>query len=168
MKNKFPKNSKMSYNTFLPLYFLKVRNWLNPRRMNMFFNKNKPSIDSVMNKTIVITGDLTFKGTYHLAGRVNGNVTGDSESLLIIDETAVIEGDVFCAHIKLNGKVNGSVTSSTMLELKPKANVVGDIFYNMLKMESGSIISGKVNHVVKPEVQNEVVKQYDSFGLKPA
>ena len=51
------------------------------------------------------------------------------------------------AHVIINGEVLGPVEASDLLELQPKAHVVGDVRYQLLEMHVGARIEGDLRHV---------------------
>ena len=50
------------------------------------------------------------------------------------------------AHVVVNGEINGPVYSSELLELQPKARIIGDVCYKRLEMHGGALVSGKLTH----------------------
>ncbi len=114
----------------------------------MFSRKSKNTIDSLIGLTTSIIGDVHFKGGLRIDGHVKGNVIADSaeNSMLVISEQARIEGEVRVAHLVVNGEIRGSVYSSDLLELQPKARITGDVYYKALEMHGGAVVSGKLTH----------------------
>jgi cytoskeletal protein CcmA (bactofilin family) len=114
----------------------------------MFSRNNKSTIDSLIGMSTRIDGDVNFKGGLRIDGHVKGNVTAEAgtASMLVISEQATIEGEVRCAHLIVNGEINGPVYSSELLELQPKARINGDVGYKMLEMHGGAVVSGKLAH----------------------
>jgi cytoskeletal protein CcmA (bactofilin family) len=47
-------------------------------------------------------------------------------------------------HLIINGRVNGPVHSSELLELQPKAVIVGDLRYEVLEMHQGATVDGEL------------------------
>jgi len=47
----------------------------------------------------------------------------------------------------INGRVDGPVVSTALLELQPKARIVGDVHYETLEMHQGATIDGELKHV---------------------
>ena len=79
-------------------------------------------------------------------GEIQGDFTAEPEagSLVVISEKARVHGKVKAAHVIINGSVCGPVTSTEMLELQPKASVVGDVQYEVLEMHPGATIDGEL------------------------
>ncbi|MBS1186932.1 MAG: polymer-forming cytoskeletal family protein [Burkholderiaceae bacterium] len=123
----------------------------------MFSRKPKNSIDTLIGATTRINGDVFFTGGMRIDGEVKGNVIADEGqcSLLVISEKAKIDGEVKVAHLVTNGEINGTVYSTELLEMQPKARINGDVNYKQLEMHAGALISGHLSH----ESQNEPVLQ---------
>jgi cytoskeletal protein CcmA (bactofilin family) len=114
----------------------------------MLGRKTKNTIDSLVGISTRIEGNLHFKGGLRIDGHVKGNVIGEAEddSMLVISEHAKVEGEVRAAHLVVNGEISGTVHSSELLELQPKARITGDVFYKALEMHGGALVSGKLTH----------------------
>jgi cytoskeletal protein CcmA (bactofilin family) len=110
----------------------------------MFSRKKQPPIKSLMAGDSVIRGDIDFAEGLRLDGQVIGNITakGGVASILVISETASIEGAVTADHIVVNGTVKGPISARELLELQPKARVEGDVSYKALEMHQGAVIVG--------------------------
>lgn len=119
----------------------------------MFSRNSKSTIDSLIGHATSIDGNVLFKGGLRIDGQVKGNVIAEagSASMLVISEQAKIEGEVRCAHLIVNGEINGPVYSSELLELQPKARITGDVSYKMLEMHGGAVVSGKLAHELATE-----------------
>jgi cytoskeletal protein CcmA (bactofilin family) len=121
----------------------------------MFNRKAKSTIDSLIGSSTSIQGDVHFKGGLRIDGHVKGNVVAEvgQTSVLVISESAKVEGEVRVAHLVVNGEISGNVFSSELLELQPKARITGDVNYKALEMHSGALVSGKLTHeqnVIEP------------------
>ena len=95
----------------------------------MFSRKTKNTIDSLIGVSTTIDGDLHFKGGLRIDGHIKGNVVAEAgqPSMLVVSEHAKIEGEVRVAHLVINGEVVGAVYSTELLELQPKARIIGDV-----------------------------------------
>ncbi len=114
----------------------------------MFNRKAKSTIDSLIGVSASIKGDVHFKGGLRIDGHIKGNVIAESgtSSMLVISESAKVEGEVRVAHLVVNGEISGNVYSSELLELQPKTRITGDVHYKALEMHSGAVVSGKLTH----------------------
>jgi cytoskeletal protein CcmA (bactofilin family) len=88
----------------------------------------------------VINGDVSTEGDVRVDGKVNGNVT--SKSKTVVGTTGVIEGDIFCQNAYIDGRVTGNIEVSELLILSKTAHVTGDIKIKKLVVEEGARFTG--------------------------
>lgn len=88
----------------------------------------------------MVHGELRFTECLRVDGEVLGDVIaiGDGPSILVIREKARVTGTVSGGHVIINGAVNGPVRSTELLELQPRAAVIGDVRYETLEMHQGA------------------------------
>jgi cytoskeletal protein CcmA (bactofilin family) len=114
----------------------------------MFGRRKQTStrIDTLLGKTANVNGDLDFSGGLHLDGRINGNVRGTAADggALSVSESGVIEGRVEVTSIVMNGTVNGDMHARDRLVLGGKARVNGNVYYGVIEMAPGAVITGKL------------------------
>jgi cytoskeletal protein CcmA (bactofilin family) len=111
--------------------------------------KTKASkIETLIGNTIEIRGDLIFSGGLHVDGKIVGNVIADngSDSMLVLSDHGSIEGEVRVPYVVLNGEVIGDVYAAERVELSSRAQVNGNVFYNMLEMAMGAEVNGSLVH----------------------
>ena len=116
------------------------------------FNKNKqPAIKCLIGEACQIDGNLVFSDGLRVDGTVVGSVSAskDLSSMLVISETAHVTGEIHADHVIVNGTVHGPVYARTMLELQPKAKIVGDVHYKVLEMHRGALVSGQLRPLVE-------------------
>jgi cytoskeletal protein CcmA (bactofilin family) len=112
----------------------------------MFGQKKPPQIRTLIGEGTVITGELRFTDGLRIDGEVQGDVIAEGErrSILVISEKARITGKVKAGHVIVNGQINGPVLAEDLLELQPKAMIVGDVTYEVLEMHQGATIRGEL------------------------
>lgn len=113
----------------------------------MFLTRKKqPPIRTLVGEGTVIRGELRFGDGMRIDGEVHGDVIADSggPSMVFISEKAHVIGRVKAGHVIINGAVTGPVVSDDLLELQPKARIVGDVRYEALEMHQGATIDGEL------------------------
>ena len=114
----------------------------------MFKKKAKStSVDTMIGKATVVTGDLVFSGGLLIEGRVSGKVSSakeDEAAVLILNEGGVIEGDLSVPNAIINGTVNGDMRVSARTELAENAKINGNVYYSVLEMTPGAKINGSL------------------------
>jgi len=123
------------------------------------FRKKQPPIRSLIGEGTLIQGELRFDAGLRIDGEVQGDVVAtESSSLLVISENARVVGKVMAGHVIINGQVQGPVVSTALLELQPKARIVGDVHYETLEMHQGATIDGELKHVTAAEAERPTLK----------
>lgn len=104
------------------------------------------TIDTLISARTEIKGDLSFSGGLRIDGKLKGNVTakGDGNSTLILSENASIVGNVTVPHIIANGTIKGTVRAAERIELQPKAEIGGDVYYKVMEVARGAVINGNL------------------------
>ncbi len=117
----------------------------------MFAKKKQPPIKSLIAVGSHIEGHLKFTDGLRVDGEVTGDIRSNTDhpSILVISESATVTGDIHADHVIINGRVNGPVHAKVMLELQPKAQIVGDVYYKALEMHQGAVITG----LLQPSLQ---------------
>ena len=114
-------------------------NWLNNK-------KRPPPIRSLVGEGMVVQGSIRFHDGLRVDGQVVGDVIaeGEGRSILVISDNARVHGRVSAAHVIISGEVRGPVHSTELLELQPKARLLGDVRYELLEMHPGAIVDGEL------------------------
>ena len=133
----------------------------------MLGGKNRKS--SGLDNTLVghktkIVGDVHFEGGLFVEGRVEGNVSArEPNSMLTLNEHGQVEGEVRVPRVILNGMVKGDVYVSESVELGATARVEGNVYYNLIRMDAGATVNGKLVHKGKEPI---LALQHERAGAK--
>ncbi len=107
--------------------------------------KKPPPIRSLVCEGSVVQGHIRFVEGLRIDGEVQGEVTcEDARSILVISENGRVHGKVKAGHVIISGEVRGPIHASELLELQPKARVVGDVRYELLEMHQGAVVEGEL------------------------
>ena len=111
----------------------------------MFGKQKQPPIRTLIGEGTVITGELRFADGLRIDGEVIGDViaSGEGYSILVISEKARVTGKVNAGHVIVNGTVVGPIHSSSLLELQPRAQITGDVRYEVLGRGETIIETGR-------------------------
>ncbi len=94
---------------------------------------------SVLGQDLKITGEIVSAGTVEVLGEVDGNVAAE---ILTIGTEGRISGSVRASVIEVKGRLDGKVESHTF-SMRSSAQVVAEIGYATLVIESGAQIEGR-------------------------
>lgn len=106
-------------------------------------------IASLVGAGSTFVGDLTFSGGLRIDGTVRGSVRcvgGEGSGMLVISEKGVVEGEVRAAHLVVSGSITGPVYTTEVVELQPKARIVGDVHYRAVEIHHGAVVEGRLVH----------------------
>lgn len=147
----------------------------------MFGNdKNKPArssgggVETLIGPRVVIRGDVHFSGGLYVEGTVVGAVIADEgcpDAMVTLSQNGTIEGEVRAPHVVVNGTLRGDVYATGRIELNANARVQGNIYYQVVEMAAGAMISGRLIHGEEPPRQlpkPEIVKDRTEKELAEA
>lgn len=125
-------------------------------------NKRKPAqMDTLVGSNTRIVGDVHFEGGLHVDGEIEGNLhAGEPHSRLSVSERGRVSGEVHVPEVMLNGLVEGDVYATGSIELGARAKVEGNVYYNMIRMEAGATVNGKLVH--KPSSNEPLQLHHDN------
>ena len=115
--------------------------------------KKPPPIRSLVGEGMTVHGTMHFSEGLRVDGEIVGDVLaqGEGRSILVVSENARIQGKVMAAHVIINGEIVGPVFCTELLELQPKARVIGGIRYEVLEMHPGAVVDGELKPLKSAE-----------------
>lgn len=90
-----------------------------------------------------IVGEMIADSNIRIDGEVIGNVTCAGK--VVIGELANIKGNLTCNEADIEGNIDGDVQVDTLLVLREKARVVGNIQTAKIEINQGAIFLGNCN-----------------------
>lgn len=86
-------------------------------------------------------GKLICRGATRIGGQVEGQII--AEGLLIIEQDAIVNGDIVAEEMMIHGEVIGIIEVKKKCELSSTARVQADIQTNSLVIHQGAIFNGR-------------------------
>jgi cytoskeletal protein CcmA (bactofilin family) len=102
--------------------------------------KQRPHCGAVLNEP-ELTGEVHFRDMLRINGHIAGKVTSP-KGTLIVDGSALVDGDIDVGAVVIGGTVNGDVIAHERVELGPAAVINGNISTRTLTMKPGAIFQG--------------------------
>jgi cytoskeletal protein CcmA (bactofilin family) len=90
---------------------------------------------------VEIKGNLKFSGELTFDGKLEGEINTDG--VLILGDSAVVNGNVNAQSVVVRGKITGNISAKEKIEIKTKAELFGDIRASKLMVEEGVTFVGK-------------------------
>ncbi|TVQ88934.1 MAG: polymer-forming cytoskeletal protein [Bacteroidetes bacterium] len=87
-----------------------------------------------------IKGEINSNGDIRIDGTLIGQV--HSKGKIVVGNTGVVEGEVFCQNADFSGNIKAKVQVSELLTLKATSRLNGEIITNKLSIEPGARFTG--------------------------
>lgn len=100
-----------------------------------------------------INGEIKSNGDIRIDGTINGQVY--SKGKIVVGNTGVIEGEIYCQNADFSGNIKAKVEVSELLTLKATSRLKGEIITNKLSIEPGARFTGTctMEKTTEPEVK---------------
>jgi len=108
--------------------------------MDSNMTNNNPG-KNVLAADVEIKGNLKFSGELSFEGKLDGEI--QTEGILTLGDSAVINGNINAQSVIVRGKVTGNINAKEKIEIKAKAELFGDIRATKLIIEEGVTYVGK-------------------------
>jgi cytoskeletal protein CcmA (bactofilin family) len=103
-------------------------------------------------------GKLYCQGSTRIAGEIEGEVI--SEGLLVVEQTALIKGDITADEVVVHGRVEGTIHSKGRVSLAPNCLIDGDVHSKSLVMAEGAALNGAVHMNSGDSTPTDSVKEF--------
>jgi cytoskeletal protein CcmA (bactofilin family) len=97
---------------------------------------------SVLGADLAVKGDITASADLHIDGHIEGDITC---ATLVQGEGSTITGAIRAQSARLAGTVKGGIEVAQLVVLK-SARIHGDVTYDVITMEQGAHIDGRLSH----------------------
>jgi len=102
------------------------------------------AIASIIDKDMVITGEISFQGKTKINGSVTGNISGEH---LIVSTGGTITGDIKVASFTCFGTLRGNVEAGIVIARK-ECVIRGKITAGSLTVEPGAVLDGEIKAAI--------------------
>ncbi|MDR3089802.1 MAG: polymer-forming cytoskeletal protein [Desulfobulbaceae bacterium] len=106
------------------------------------------AVASIIDKSMVITGEISFQGKTKIDGAITGNIRGEH---LIVSPGGRITGDVKVASFSCFGSLRGNVEAGIVVARKECA-IHGKIIAGSLTVEPGAVLDGEIKAALNKDV----------------
>ena len=88
-----------------------------------------------------VTGKLVCEGSGRIEGQVEGEIA--AQDTLIIGESAVVNAQIKCVSVVVQGRVTGDITAAKRIEIRAPGKVFGNITTPSLVIHEGTTFKGQ-------------------------
>ncbi len=118
----------------------------------MFKNQqiNEKEIETIIGPLVKVKGDFQTDGSMQIDGHLEGTLKIGND--LIVGEKAVIIANLQAKRIMVAGEVIGNIKAKESLEITETAKINGDINAQILSVDPGAQINGRIKMAEKAQV----------------
>jgi len=102
--------------------------------------RKRDEINAFLGKNTEFEGKLSFNGAVRIDGHFRGEI--HTEGTLIIGETAVLQSNVYVAHVIISGEIRGNIIASERIEVHAPGKIFGNIQAPIVVIGQGVIFEG--------------------------
>jgi len=119
------------------------------------FDKKTKSYTELLGKTnrivegTLIKGDIISQADFRLDGELIGNF--QSKGKIVIGPAGSVTGDIICKNADIEGKFNGKIQVTEILNVKHKASIYGEVTVGKLSVEPGADFSASCMMKTNPK-----------------
>ncbi len=128
------------------------------------FNKNQDvahsgKIETIIGPSVRVEGDFKGEGDLVIEGMLIGNL--QTKNNLKIGQNAIVEAEVRANNAFISGKVKGNISVKGKIEITATAVILGDIKAQIISIESGALVQGKLIMPTR-DIKNDEEKETTS------
>ncbi len=98
------------------------------------------AISSIIDSSMKIKGEISFKGKARVDGQIDGNINGEH---LVLSEAGTINGDVITSSFICQGRIEGNIKAE-LVTAKKTCTITGKLESGSLTVEPGATITGEI------------------------
>ncbi len=98
------------------------------------------TISAIIDKTMLISGEISFKGKTRIDGTINGDISGEH---LILSESGTITGDIKVTSFICHGTIEGNIIAN-LVTARKGCSIKGRLEAGSLTVEPGARLDGEV------------------------
>lgn len=101
------------------------------------------SVISIIAAGMSVVGDCETDGTIRIEGKVEGTVRAGKA--VVVGKEGVVDGHVVTQDAVISGRVTGTVTAESRLEVQATARIDGEVAALRMQLEEGAELNGRLS-----------------------
>jgi cytoskeletal protein CcmA (bactofilin family) len=98
---------------------------------------------SIVAAGMSVVGDCDTDGTVRIEGKVEGTVRAGKA--VVVGKEGIVDGHVLTQDAVIAGRVTGTVTAESRLEVQATARIDGEVAALRMQLEEGAELNGRVS-----------------------
>ena len=100
------------------------------------------TVISIIGPGLKVVGDCETDGTIRVEGTVEGAIRAGKA--VVVGKDGVVEGDIHTQDAVISGRVIGTLTAESRLELQVTCRIEGEVRARRMQLEEGAMLNGTV------------------------
>lgn len=101
------------------------------------------TVISIIGPGMRVVGDVDTDGTVRIEGKLEGTIRAGKA--VVIGKEGVVEGTVLTQDAVISGRLNGTLTAQSRLEIQATSRIDGEVHARRIHVEEGAILNGSVS-----------------------
>lgn len=117
----------------------------------------KLGIQTLISQGTTFVGDIESTGGIKIDGNIAGDISIKSEgdAWVVVSDVARVDGNISARVVAVCGQVHGSIRARHVV-LMASSQVDGDVYYDVIKIEEGARVSGRLYGKEREAVSKEL------------
>ena len=99
-------------------------------------------------KSVIFKGELISSEDMIIDGRVEGTIEVHDHALTV-GPAAEIHADIAARSVTIRGSVTGTITATSLVEIRETGSVEGDIVSPHVSVAEGAVVRGRIDTLTK-------------------
>lgn len=100
------------------------------------------TVISIIGPGMKVIGDCETDGTIRVEGTVEGSIRAGKA--VVVGKDGLVEGDIITQDAVISGRVVGTLTAESRLELQVTSRIEGEVRARRMQLEEGAMLNGTV------------------------
>ena len=105
-------------------------------------NQSREGVISIIGPGMHVVGDCETEGTLRIEGRVEGTVRAGKA--VVVGKDGTVEGDITTQDAVVGGRVDGTITAESRLELQATCVIDGEVRARRIQLDEGGRVNGNI------------------------
>ena len=106
-------------------------------------SRDLSEVVSIIAPGMKVVGDCSSDGIVRIEGRVEGLIKAAKS--VVVGKVGVVKGDIETQDVIVAGRVSGTITAQSRVELQASCHVEGDIRSRRIKLDEGGHVDGRLH-----------------------
>lgn len=100
------------------------------------------SVISIIGPGMKVVGDCQTDGTVRVEGTIEGSI--HAGKAVVVGKDGLVDGDVVTQDAVISGRVVGTLTAESRLELQATCRIEGEVRARRMQLEEGALLNGTI------------------------